>query len=108
MNEAIVKHLLATLVLNSIFNQVKSATNVKILWEEFSQLMEEHTKTYTINLERQMYVTHCGNDKDVCLLFKKLANMCKQLAATGKNIPDDKYTSLLLNSLPSDEAARVM
>jgi len=101
MNEATVKHLLATSVPDSIFNRVKTVANVKTLWKELKELMEERTKTYTINMERQMYTTRCSNDENVRLHFEKLADMRERLAAAGKDIPDDKYASLLLNSLPS-------
>ncbi len=53
-----------------------------------------------MDLCRQIQSLKCGEDNNVRTHFDTLANFCEQLAAMG-TIPDNKYTSILLGSIPS-------
>jgi len=54
-----------------------------------------------VDLRRQLQSLKCGEDDNVRTHFDIITNLCKQLAAMGTTIPDDKYVSILLGSIPS-------
>jgi gag-polypeptide of LTR copia-type len=100
MHEAIIKQIFSISIPDSVFNQIKSAVNIKSLWEELIRLMEACTKIYVIDLERWLHITHCGPKDNVHDHLQNLANMWEHLAAAGKDIADNQFASLMLNSLP--------
>ncbi len=53
-----------------------------------------------VKLSQQLQSTRCGGDDNVCEHIDKLANLCEQLAAMRKTIPDTEYASILMGSLP--------
>jgi hypothetical protein len=100
MHEAAIISFISTSIPDSVFNQIKSAANVKSLWEELIRLIEACSKIYAIDLERQLYATHCGHEDNVHDHLQNLADMREHLAAAGKDIDDNQFASLMLNSLP--------
>ena len=65
MHEAAIMQIISTSIPDSVFNRIKSAVNVKFLWEELIRLMEERSKIYAINLDRRLHATHCGHEDNV-------------------------------------------
>jgi hypothetical protein len=101
MDEAAIKQILSTSIPDSIFNRVKSAANIKTLWEDLTKLMEARTKIYVMDLERRLNATRCADDLSVRDHLANLADMREKLAAAGKDIADEKFAALMLDSLPS-------
>jgi transposase InsO family protein len=99
--EATTKHLIASTIPDSVFNQIKGGTRTKEVWETLKRIYEERTRTTRVNLLKRFRNTQCGENVDVCTHFEELADMREQLAAMGKNIDDEDYTDVLLASLPS-------
>jgi len=54
-----------------------------------------------VDLHRQLQLLKCGEDDNMHTHFDIIANLCEQLAVMGTTIPDDKYASILLGSIPS-------
>jgi hypothetical protein len=100
MHEAAIMQIISTSIPDSVFNRIKSAANVKSLWEELIRLMEERSKIYAIDLDRRLHATRCGHEDNVRDHLQNLADMRECLAAAGKDIDDNQFASLMLNSLP--------
>jgi hypothetical protein len=81
-DEAIVKHLIASSVLNAIFNKIKGKDVLKALFER-------PTTQDLVNLR-------CREDNDVREHFDKLANMREQLSTIDKSIDFDAVASIAI------------
>jgi|SRR6266850_7617487 len=100
-DEAIPMQVIAALVPNSIFTNIKGHNTAKDVWDTLKALYEGCTTMVLVNLSQQLQSQHCRDDKNVCKHFDKLANLHKQLGAMGKSIPNNEYASILMGSLPS-------
>ena len=100
--EAIVKQAIAALVPNSIFNHIKRSTHTKDVWDVLKKLFEGRTQMIVVDLRRQIQSLKCRENDNECTHFDNIANLHEQLAMMGKTIPDDKYASILLSSIPSN------
>jgi hypothetical protein len=98
--EATVKQAIAASVPDSIFNRIKGSTRAKDVWDALKALFEGRTQMIVVDLRRQIQSLKCGEDDNVRTHFDNIANLREQLAAMGKTIPDDEYSSILLGSLP--------
>src|ERR1700677_1294431 len=99
--EATVKQAIAASVPDSIFNRIKGSTRAKDVWDALRALFEGRTQMIVVDLRRQIQSLKCGEDDNVRTHFDNIANLREQLAAMGKTIPDDEYTSIVLGSIPS-------
>src|SRR6266404_2975019 len=100
-DEATVKQSIAASVPDSVFNRIKNSTHAKEVWDALKVLYEGCTQMIVVDLRRQIQSLKCREDDNVRTHFDTLANFCEQLAAMGTTIPDNKYTSILLGSIPS-------
>jgi LTR polyprotein gag-polypeptide-like protein len=103
-NEATTMQVIAALIPNSVFTNIKSKTTVKDVWDTLKALFEGRMTMVLVWLSQQLQSAPCSNDDNVCEHFKKLANLCEQLAVMGKSMPDNEYTLILLGSLPTTYA----
>ena len=99
-NKAITMQVIAALTLDIVFTNIKSKTAAKDIWDTLKALFEGRTTMVLVWLSQQLQSACCGDDNNVCKHFEKLANLQEQLAAMGKSMPDNKYTLILLGSLP--------
>jgi hypothetical protein len=53
-----------------------------------------------VDLCRKIQTLKCKEVVNVCTHFDNITGLCEQLAAMGKTITDNEYTSILLSSLP--------
>jgi hypothetical protein len=100
-DQAVVKQLIAASVPDTVFNHIKMGTTVKDVWDVLKKLYEGHTMLILIDLGRWLQTMHCGEEDNMHEHFERLAEMCKQLAAMGKSVLDNKFASILMGSLPS-------
>src|SRR6266850_5993536 len=100
-DEAIAMQVIAASVPNSVFTNIKGHNTAKDVWDALKALYEGHTTMVLVNLSQQLQSQCCGDDKNVHKHFDKLANLCEQLGAMGKSIPNNEYASILMGSLPS-------
>jgi gag-polypeptide of LTR copia-type len=98
--EAAVKQLIATLVPDTTFNQIKMQTNAKDIWSELRKLFEACTKALLTELGRGIHSICCEEDENIRSHFNQLADSHQQLALMGKSITDEEYASILLGLLP--------
>jgi hypothetical protein len=103
-DQAVVKQLIAASVPDTIFNRIKTGTTAKDVWDALKKLYKGRTMLILIDLGRWLQTTCCGEEDNVCEHFKRLADMCEQLAAMGKLVSDDEFASILMGSLPSSYA----
>jgi hypothetical protein len=99
-SEATMKQAIAASVPDSIFNRIKGSTRAKDVWDALKALFEGRTQMIVVDLRRQIQSLKCGEDDNVRTHFDNIANLCEQLAAMGKTIPDKEYASILLGSIP--------
>jgi len=100
-DEAIAMQVIVASVPNSVFTNIKGHNTAKDVWDTLKALYKGHTTMVLVNLSQQLQSQHCRDDENVCEHFDKLTNLCKQLGVMGKSIPDNKYASILMGSLPS-------
>jgi hypothetical protein len=105
--EATVKQAIAASVPDSIFNHIKGSTRTKDVWDALKALFEGRTQMIVVDLRRQIQSLKCGEDDNVHTHFDNIANLREQLAAMGKTIPDDEYSTILLGSIPSTFEATI-
>jgi hypothetical protein len=98
-HEASVKQLIAALIPDSTFNQVKLGLSTKDVWKKLKQLYEGHTEMMMTNLSQRSGSTKCGEEDNIHTHFQTLSDLREQLASMGKNITDHKYASILFGSL---------
>ena len=102
-----VKQVIAASVLNSIFNQIKGSMRTMDVWDTLKALFEGRMQTIVVDLHRQIQSMKCREDNNVRTHFNNITNLHEQLATMGKSIPNDKYVSILLSSIPSNYKATI-
>src|ERR1700761_4803943 len=87
------KHTIAALVPDSVFNKIKSSTRAKDAWDALKALFEGRSQMIAVDLHRKIQSLKCGEDENVCTHLNNVANLHEQLATMGTTIPDSKYAS---------------
>jgi len=98
--EIAVSQLFGMTIPDSVFHQIKSADNVRDIWDKLKALFEGKSRVWMIDVGRKFQNTRCGEDDDVHVHFEKLADLKERLAALGRTVSDDEYVSVLIGSLP--------
>ena len=98
--EIAVSQLFGMTIPDSVFHQIKSADNVRDIWDKLKALFEGKLRVWMIDVGRKFQNTRCGEDDDVHVHFEKLADLKERLAALGRTVSDDEYVSVLIGSLP--------
>ena len=98
--ERTVKHAIATLVHNSMFNKIKTSTCAKDAWDMLKALFEGRSQMIIMDLCRKIQSLKCREDENLRTHLNNVANLHKQLATMGTTIPDNEYASILLGSIP--------
>jgi hypothetical protein len=92
--------LIASTVLDQIFNRVKNNTTTMAMWTAIKAIYQTRSKMATINLTQKLQSTKLQDEGDARAHLTNLMNMREQLAALGKTLDDDEFASTLLGSLP--------
>ncbi len=100
LDQATVKQLIGSSVLDTIFNAIKTGAMAKDMWDVLKKLFEGHTTLILVDLGRHLQMTCYAEEDSVCKHFEQLTNLCQQLVAMGKTVPDSEYTLILMGSLP--------
>jgi hypothetical protein len=74
-HEASMKQLIAALIPDSTFNQVKSGLSMKDVWKKLKQLYEGCTEMMMTNLSQRLGSTKCGEEDNVCTHFQTLSDL---------------------------------
>jgi LTR polyprotein gag-polypeptide-like protein len=74
-NEATTMQVIAALIPNLVFTNIKSKTTAKDVWNTLKALFKGRTTMVLVWLSQQLQSAHCGNDDNVCKHFEKLANL---------------------------------
>jgi gag-polypeptide of LTR copia-type len=94
--EAAAKQLIASSVPDHVFNRIKTQTTTRDVWNTLRSLYQTRSKMIVVDLGKKLQGTKCNDDDDVRAHFTKLNDLREQLAAMGKTIDDDEYSSILL------------
>ena len=100
LDQSVVKQLKAASVPDSVFNAIKTGATAKDIWDELKKLYERRTILILVDLRREIQTMCCAEEDSVRDHFNYLSDLHKQLAAMGKSMPDSKFTSILMGSLP--------
>ena len=104
-DEAITMHVITSSIPNTVFTNIKSKNTGKDVWDALKALFEGRTQMVIVGTSQQLQQTKCSEDDNVREHFDKLISLREQLAAMGKSIPDNKYASILMGSLPDSHIA---
>jgi hypothetical protein len=74
-HEASVKQLIAALIPNSAFNQVKSGSSMREVWKKLKQLYKGCTEMMMTDLSQRLGSTKCGEEDNVCTHFQTLGDL---------------------------------
>ena len=85
---------------NEVFIHVKNKSNMKAVWDTLKTKFEGCSQIKKINLNKEFVDMRCGEDKNVCNFFNKLAAMRERLASMGESYTDMKYAQILMGSMP--------
>jgi hypothetical protein len=96
-----VKHTIAASVPNSVFNKIKSSTCAKDAWDTLKVLFKGRSQMIVMDLRRKIQSLKCREDENIHTHLDNVANLREQLAVMGTAIPDSKYATILLSSIPS-------
>ena len=99
--EVTIKHYIASMVPDSVFNQIKTKKSAKGIWDALSAIFQERSLMVAIDLQQKLQSVKCGDSEDVCTYFEKLANTRERLASMGVSISDTEYNNTLIGSLPT-------
>jgi len=99
--EATAKQLIASSIPDHVFNRIKMQITATDVRNTLRAHYQTRSKMIMVDLGKKLQNIKCGDDDDVCAHFTKLDNLREQLSAMGKILGDDKYTSILLGSLPT-------
>ena len=100
LDQATVKQLIAMSIPDSVFNNIKTGTSAKDVWDVLKKLYEGYTTLIPVDLGRQLQTTRCAEEDSIHEHFEQLADLHKQLVAMGA-MSDAKFASILMGSLPS-------
>ncbi len=100
LDQAAVKQLVGSSVLDTVFNTIKTGTMAKDVWDVLKKLFEGRTTLILVDLGRHLQTTRCTEEDSVREHFEWLTDLRQQLAAMGKTVPDSKYALILMGSLP--------
>jgi LTR polyprotein gag-polypeptide-like protein len=74
-NEATTMQVIAALIPNLVFTNIKSKTNAKDIWDTLKVLFEGRITMVLVWLSQQLQSAHCSDDDNVHEHFEKLANL---------------------------------
>ncbi len=100
LDQAAVKQLVSSSVLDTIFNTIKTGTTAKDVWDVLKKLFEGCTTLILVDLGRHLQMTRCTKEDSIREHFEQLTDLHQQLVAMDKTAPDSKYASILMGSLP--------
>jgi hypothetical protein len=92
--------IIVALVPNSVFTNIKGHNNTRDVWDALKALYEGCITMVLVNLSQQLQSSHCRDDKNMHEHFDQLTNLHEQLGAMGESVPNVKYASILMGSLP--------
>jgi hypothetical protein len=96
-----VRHYIISTIPDALVIKTLNATPTKALWEAIIQECEIMSKPYQAEVLRRLQNERCAEGEDVRSHFAKMLKFHGELAATGKTVTDDHFTSILTNSLPT-------
>jgi gag-polypeptide of LTR copia-type len=74
-HEAGVKQLIAALIPDSAFNQVKLGSSLKEVWKKLKQLYEGCMEMMITDLNQRLGSSKCGEEDNVCTHFQNLTDL---------------------------------
>ena len=92
--------LISNTVPDQVFNRVKAKTTVMEMWNAIKAIHQARSQIATIDLGLKMQGTKLADEGDALAHIKCLQDMREQLAALGKTVDDDEFSSILMGSLP--------
>jgi hypothetical protein len=85
---------------DSLFIKAINSTSAKDLWDMILSEHQSRSETYQAEMLRRLQNERCSEVEDVRNHFAKMLKLREELAATGKTLTDENFTSILTNSLP--------
>jgi len=81
--------------------KVINMSSAKEIWDTINSEHQTRSETYQAEMLRRLQNERCSEIEDVTIHFSKMLKLREELAATGKTVAEDHFTSILTNSLPS-------
>ena len=94
-----VKFYIESGIPDSLLMKVINVTTAKDLWNLILSEHQSHSETFQAEMLRHLQNDRCSEVEDVRIHFAKMLQLRKELAATGKTVTEDHFTSILTNSL---------
>ena len=95
-----VQHYIISTIPDSLLVKTMSHTTAKDIWEAICIEHEGKTKTFQMEMIRQIHSKRCSDVDDVRAHFARMLRLREELATTGETITERNFTSILTNSLP--------
>ena len=99
--EVTIKQCIASMVPDSVFNQIKTKKSAEGVWGALAAIFQERSLMVAIDLRQKMQSVKCGDSEDVHTHFEKLANTRERLALMGVSLSDTECANTLIGSLPT-------
>ena len=100
-----VSHYISSTIPDSLLIKTIAHKTSKDLWKAICTEHESKTKTFQLEMIRQLHNQRCTEVDDVRAHFAKLLRLREDLAATGEIISETNFTSIITNSLPPSYGA---
>ena len=95
-----VQHYIISTIPDSLLIKTMSHTTAKDIWQAICAEHEGKTKTFQMEMIRQIHNERCSDVDNIRTHFTKMLRLHEELAATGEIITEKNFTSILTNSLP--------
>ena len=99
--EKLVKNIITSCVPDQIFASIKNKPSIMEVWNTIKALYQNWSQMIIVDLEMKLWNTKLGEKEDVCAHFAKLQDLQEQLSSVRHSISNDKYSSILLSTLPA-------
>ena len=99
-DEAIIKQAIATVILDSLFIEVRKKETAYLMWEAVKSQREKKSRMVTVDMRQRLQAEKCTEHGDVRAHLTKLLTMREDLASMGGSISDEDFTSIVLRSIP--------
>jgi gag-polypeptide of LTR copia-type len=93
MEENIVKQALVSVILNSLFIEVRRKETVVLMWDGFRDQREKKSHMVTMDMCQKLQSEKCNEQGDVRVHLIKLQTMREDLAFMGGLISDEDFMS---------------
>ncbi len=100
VDEKLVKGIIGVALPDVVFNEVKTTSCAKELWDTVKEHYKQCTLVNLVGLRGHLQESKCDEDTNVHDHFYLLTGFRQQLIAMGETVRDNEFTSILMLALP--------